>query len=395
MACGCFRWIVLFVLSVRCSTSLTMCKSKICADGKTIFLSGVNQAWENYGKDFGNKNFKKAKSRLTSVLSDIHKAGGNSIRIFLHTDASSTPQFTTTGFVTAADSNNNHIDSEMKEYLDEAKKHKIYVFFVLWNFAVFNSVHSKKISGLVTDEKKLRSYIDKALIPIVKGLKGHEALGGYDIANEPEGAILANQYHRNPCFNTKRLKNTGVGWWQKTQRRAPLFSMQQMLRFLNWQAHAIKTHDRTALVTVGAWSQKTVHELTPDSYNYYSDKCLIASGGLLKYRGKLDFYQMHTYTSKRSYDDKSPMEICAATHNLDKPIVIGEFSESGADGRKIEKLFKHAYYGEYAGCWSWHAKGTGKHSDSFTVQKRGLMSITGLSSNKYAKEHVIWAGFQK
>jgi mannan endo-1,4-beta-mannosidase len=41
--------------------------------------------------------------------------------------------------------------------------------------------------------------------------------------------------------------------------------------------------------------------------NYYTDACLFAAGG--KSAGKLDFYQMHTYTSGGVWNLESPFKV--------------------------------------------------------------------------------------
>ena len=52
-----------------------------------------------------------------------------------------------------------------------------------------------QLNGLITEDWKLQSYIDNALIPIVNALKGYSSLGGYDIINEPEGIVITVSLH--------------------------------------------------------------------------------------------------------------------------------------------------------------------------------------------------------
>ena len=49
-------------------------------------------------------------------------------------------------------------------------------------------------------------------------------------------------------------------------------------RFINWQAHAIRRTDPSALVTAGSWSQKSQTDMWHNK-NIYADRCLVMAGG--------------------------------------------------------------------------------------------------------------------
>ena len=68
---------------------------------------------------------------------------------------------------------------------------------------------------------------------------------------------------------------------------------------------------------------------------------MIAGGG--DELGVIDFYQMHSYAWQGSYSNKAPLMINNDEYGLDKPNVIGEFSQEGSDGRDITELFEWAY----------------------------------------------------
>ena len=65
---------------------------------------------------------------------------------------------------------------------------------------------------MLTDDAKLQTYIQKALIPMVEGLKGEPGLGGWEIMNEPEGSLKVGQADSEPCFDTTKLAGSGAGW---------------------------------------------------------------------------------------------------------------------------------------------------------------------------------------
>jgi len=52
-------------------------------DEERVFLSGANQAWVNYGRDFGNNQYSKLRRNFSAVLDELADAGGNSIRKFV------------------------------------------------------------------------------------------------------------------------------------------------------------------------------------------------------------------------------------------------------------------------------------------------------------------------
>ena len=101
----------------------------------------------------------------------------------------------------------------------------------------------------------------------------------------------------------------------------------------------------------------------------------MAAGGLPG--GTIDFQQMHTYAWQGAYSSTSPLLVTNSQYGLGKPNVIGEFSQSGGDGRDITTQFDWAYTQGYSGAWSWQANASGENSDNFPNQARGLNSLRG------------------
>jgi len=46
---------------------------------QTVFLSGVNYAWNDYGNDFGNGRYSSTGPVLEQWIRDVAAAGGNSV----------------------------------------------------------------------------------------------------------------------------------------------------------------------------------------------------------------------------------------------------------------------------------------------------------------------------
>ena len=114
-------------------------------------------------------------------------------------------------------------------------------------------------------------------------------------------------------------------------------------------ADAIKSADPKALVTVGAWSERTITDEGSDgvSRNYYSDECLVKAGGLAA--GTIDFVQVHSYAQSGSYREAAPFSVPRAYYaDIAKPFVIGEFASSkcyvegasGGTGCSVEELYQ-------------------------------------------------------
>jgi len=332
-------------------------------NGQRVFLSGGNLPWIYYGYDFGEGQWSNVKSKIENQIKQVHNSGGNSIRLWVHIQAETTPDFDSNGYVTKPDSRGTLLD-DIKDLLDTAQKYDVFVFPTLWNCAV-DQDKSHRLDGLIVDSRKLQSYIDKVLKPMATKVKGHPALGGWDILNEPEGMIKPDQHDSDKCFDTTKLHNSGAGWAGKK------YSYRDMLRFINWQADAIKSVDSGALVTMGSWNPKSNTDQF-NMVNHYSDDCLRKAGG--KQKGVLDFYQFHSYSWQGSFDNVSPFKNNANSYHSNKPIVVGEFWEKDGGGMNINQLFEYCYNHGYGGAWSWDLMNHGNN------QRGGMSHIKDFTS---------------
>jgi len=356
--------VLLGLLTIGYASRLSVQSGHFQYGGQRVFLSGGNLPWIYYGYDFGDHQWNNVKSKIEDQLKQTQAAGGNSIRLWVHIQGETTPAFDNNGYVTAPDHQGTLLD-DIKDLLDTAQKYNILVFPTLWNMAVNQDSHHR-LDGLVRDHRKLQSYIDKVLKPMVTKAKGHPALGGWDIINEPEGMVIPDQSNSDKCFDTRALHNSGAGWAGKK------YSYTDILRFINWQADAIKTADSGALVTMGVWNPKS----NTDNFhmvNHYSDACLRKAGG--KTRGTLDFYQFHSYSWQGHFDNVAPFKNSAGDYGLNKPIVVGEFWEQAGGGMKIDQLFDYIYNHGYGGAWSWDLMNHGQN------QRHGMTKIKGYTSH--------------
>ena len=300
--------------------------NRIDYNGKAVFLSGSNVAWINFAHDIGNPDAPADTAYFRKIFREIHDNGGNSMRLWLHTNGTATPEFTgnlVTGPGTRA-------ISDLKSICDIAYSNDIGLILCLWSFDMQRikdgglpaDILARNKNILTTDEG-LNSYIEKALIPMVDSLKEHPGIIAWEIFNEPEGM-------------------TEVGNWDITQH----VSQQNVMKFVNKCAGAIHRTDTTAKVTNGAWSLFSTSDADGGT-NYYSDAKLIAAGG--DAAGTLDFYTVHYY----DWDDTSPFLHPCSHWNLDKPLVIAEFFTNCQYCSTKNENYKTLYLNGYAGAMGW------------------------------------------
>ncbi|KAK3785915.1 hypothetical protein RRG08_033023 [Elysia crispata] len=355
---------VLFVSEEVFASRLSVSGNHFMLNGEKVFLSGGNLPWINYAYDFGNNQWAGVKSRVENQMKMLRDAGGNSLRLWIHIQGETSPQFDNNGYVVATDRQGTFI-SDFKDMLNLAQRYDILVVPTLWNAAV-DQDRSHRLDGLLLDPRKLASYIQIVLTPLVKAVKGHPALGAWDIMNEPEGMIKPGESNPDPCFDTTRLQNSGAGWAGKK------YNYQQMLRFINWQADAIKQEDPQALVSVGVWNPKSNTDRF-SMVDHYKDSCLYKAGQ--KTMGKLDFYQFHSYSWHGKFDNVSPFLHQWRDYGISKPIVIGEFNRLEGGGRTMNQLFDYVYRHGYSGAWSWDLVGNGPD------QRGGISHIKDYTGN--------------
>lgn len=134
------------------------------------------------------------------------------------------------------------------------------------------------------------------------------------------------------------------------------------------------------------------------NFNYYKDSCVTKAGG--KAGGTIDFYQIHTYSSCQcssgTWKSSQPMSNKKSSYQLDKPLIIGEFSSVCSARNSPEQMYKHFYevtvtlkikskslQNDYDGAFGWHLydEGKGHCSDGKTKTLKGIKSIKGRTDH--------------
>jgi len=297
--------------------------NRIPFNNQNLFMSGANVAWVNYAADIGASTNLSA---FDSMFSDVHAHGGNSMRLWLHTNGSITPVFDGTGKVSGPGTTT---IADLKNILDLAWKYSIGVDLCLWSFDMLQTQSGVNITNnmnILTNTTYTNAYINNALIPIVNGVKGHPAILAWEIFNEPEG--MTNEF----------------GW------SSYRVNMSDVQRTVNLLAGAIHRTDPNALVTNGSWSFKASSDCC-GYFNYYTDARLQAAGG--DALGYLDFYEVHYYNWGGTA--LSPFNHPASYWGLTKPLLIAEFyaQDEPTLGITGDQLYNNLYNNGYAGAWAW------------------------------------------
>jgi F5/8 type C domain/Secretion system C-terminal sorting domain len=297
-------------------------QNRINHNGQDIFLNGMNLAWISFSSDLTSLNT----AEFTKAFDQISNAGGNAVRWWLHTNGVYSPKFA--GDSVSAPATNEI--ANLKKALDLAYARGMGIVMCLWSFDMLRtnigSAYLNRNLHMLQDTVKLQAYINNDLIPMLQAVGSHPAVICWEVFNEPEG--MSDEF----------------GWSDITH-----VPMSQIQRFVNRVAGTIHREVPTAKVSNGCWSFYAGSD-QGSNINYYTDEKLIAAGGDTK--GTLDFYMVHYYDWGGTAI--SPFHHPASYWELDKPLVIGEFSAHGPyTGIDPKTAYNYLYQNGYAGGLSW------------------------------------------
>ncbi|RXG61487.1 Mannan endo-1,4-beta-mannosidase [Armadillidium vulgare] len=355
--------LLLGVVSSSLGARLATSGTTLTYNGEQVYLNGVNIAWNNYGYDFGNGQYD---GTLDEWLNDIGTAGGNAVRIWVHVEGYSSPAFGSDGTVTGCDSTGTFID-DVTRFLNTAQENNILVIFTLWNGAYVTNQNEVQ---LFLDDTKLESYIDNCFQEFASSVAGHPALGAWESINEPEGSVLVTS-DSDPCYDTSLLEGSGAGWTV-------------ILHFIGRINQAAHEFDPTGLVT-DPWILERIFQLsqllqTPTPHSLHTQSTHATPAALAR-RLNLTFYNCHTYDWNGQWSENDPFTVKASDYQLDKPLLIGEYSSACAAGTSLTDLIEYGYSNGYVGTLDWHWAATGGCSDTRDAQRSSLSYLSGRTEN--------------
>ncbi len=304
-------------------------------NGKNYYINGINVPWNAFGSDAGVHYQWGAlyeRSFFTTLFEQCKLYGVNCVRLWIHCDGRTSPEFDDNGSVTGLDTN---FLSNLEEIFSIGAQNNVMVMPCLWSFDMTKDFTGSagKYAGLhadlIKDSSKTASYITNALIPMVKKFANTCNLLAWEIINEPEWSI------------------SGPG------TTVQLVSAKEMLRFCGMISEAIHANS-SKMVTVGSACLKWHStKIGPAEVHYWNDSSFAAAYN--KPGAKLDFYQIHYYDWMYNPDwgyDPFQATKTPSYWKLDKPTLIGE--NPGVAGKyTLKEMIENAYTNGYAGIMPW------------------------------------------
>jgi len=246
--------------------------------------------------------------RLRPVLEEVAESGARVVRWFLLCDGRAGVCVDGRGHALGLEQ---HVLADVEAALDLLARHGLQAMFVLTDFLWFRrrrvvngvAVHGKR--GLVAKPERQEELVECVFAPLLERFGRDERIHSWDAFNEPEWAVL------------------GLG----SRDPGASLTSARMRSYLG----ALVAHVRSAArqpVTIGLASPR----------------------GLRLVHGlDLDFYQWHWYDSAGA---KHPLARPVSVHQVDRPVLLGEFPTKGSL-HSPASIRQTAQAAGYAAAWAW------------------------------------------
>lgn len=339
-------------------------------EGRSYFINGMNIAWNKFGGDFGRHPVWGAMydpEAFEKIFSDCEAHGVNVVRLWIHCDGRSNPEFKN-GFVTGWDTD---FYLDLDDCFRRAKNHNVMIMPCMWSFDMCKDFRESAgpnagaHADLLTDTLKMNSYIDKAFRPLVKHYKDQCNLFAWEVCNEPEWAL------DREAFGTINYTSDSA-WTYRSKTLVPVESMQLLAAKMAVVVH----QESNKMITIGSSAIRWNSDVSPSVGNWWSDASLQKQ--LPHSLAYLDFYQVHYYDYMHpSQSDPFSLDRDCKSWAYDKPVIIGECpaSDERSNIYTTDEMIENAKTNGYAGVmfWSYNGDdGVGKWSDFKDALKKNF-----------------------
>jgi hypothetical protein len=289
---------------------------RLMAAGSPTFWAGLNYPWKT-GQDFGTGGWGHTgvsdSTTYQEIDADFANMASQGVRIVkwrVFSDGRYGLQFADDGTVTGLD---NLFFPDLDAALEIARRHDMYLVLTLFSSGLWTAdcqsggVHLGGQASTLMDPLRRTALVDRAVVPMLEHIKASDRVLAYEVVAEPEWGIVELKQEQDARIKLPR----------------------DVLRdFMGEVVQAIHQHSR-ALATVES--------------NRFSNMQNWRDLGL-------DYYSFSWYDWLEPYE---PLATPAASANLDRPVVIGEYPAGGSAYYQVPQVLDTAYSLGYAGAFGW------------------------------------------
>lgn len=154
-------------------------------NGRDSFPLGVNYAWVDWGRDFHSVGFEERFRRIQKDLDLMRSRGVRTLRWWVYTDFVESPLWKGTGKDLRCTGLPPGWVENFLTVLEAAHERGIRLYPVFSSF----DLGRKGFQAVVTHPPTRKSFIEKAVRPILEAAGKHPGVFAWDILNEPEWLV--------------------------------------------------------------------------------------------------------------------------------------------------------------------------------------------------------------
>ncbi len=173
---------------------VTMAGASLCAaqtqyvkdmDGKDYFPIGVNYAWKDWGVDFADQGWDQRFGKIQADFDLMKSRGVRTLRWWVFTDFVTSPLWEGVGTERRCTGLPEGWVKNFMKAVEAAHARGIRLYPVFSSF----DLGRKGFMEVVLDKAVRKSFIEKAVRPLLKAAGNNEGIFAWDIINEPEWLV--------------------------------------------------------------------------------------------------------------------------------------------------------------------------------------------------------------